>query len=76
MLKAFVFLRDERSTFEQRLQDADETMSSIENRWSNRAEELRRQADDADRRAEDERRRLQDDLDDAEAKLKKAERGW
>jgi len=76
MLKAFVFLRDERSTFEQRLYDADEKMASIENRWSRRAEELRRQADDADRRAEDECRRLQDDLDDAEAKLRKAERGW
>jgi hypothetical protein len=76
MLKAFVFLRDERSTFEQRLEQADEAIYSIENRWSNRAAELRRQADEADRRAEDERRRLQDDLDDAEKKLKKAERGW
>jgi len=79
-LKAFVLLRDERSYFEERLYDADETISSIENRWSHRAEELRRQAADADRRAEDERSRLQSDLYDAEDKLKKAEkqaqRGW
>jgi hypothetical protein len=75
MLKAFVLLRDERSHFESRLESADEAIYSVENRWSRRAEELRRQADEADRRAEDDRRRLQDDLDDAEAKLKKAERG-
>lgn len=74
MLKAFVLLRDERSTFEQRLYEADETMYSIENRWSRRAEELRRQADEAQRRAEDERARIQSDLDDAEDKLKKAEK--
>lgn len=76
MLKAFVLLRDERSHFEERLYNADEALYSIENRWSRRAEELRRQADEAERRAEDDRRRLQDDLDDAEAKLKKTERGW
>jgi hypothetical protein len=76
MLKAFVLLRDERNNFEQRLENADEAIYSIENRWSRRAEELRRQADDAERRAEDDRRRLQDDLDDAEAKIKKANRGW
>lgn len=76
LLKAFVLLRDERSTFEQRLYEADETMYSIEARWSRRAEELRRQADEAERRAEEEKYRLQSDLDDAEAKLKKAQRGW
>jgi hypothetical protein len=79
MLKAFVLLRDERNTFEQRLMDADETMSSIENRWSRRAEELRRQADEAQRRADDEKARIQSDLEDAEAKLVKEHRknnGW
>jgi hypothetical protein len=79
MLKAFVLLRDERSHFEQRLSDADETMYSMENRWSRRAAELRNQAEDAERRAQDEKSRLQSDLDDAEDKLKKAERaarGW
>lgn len=79
LLKAFVLLRDERSGFEQRIYEMDETMYSIENRWSRRAEELHRQADEAQRRAEDERSRLQSDLEDAEAELKKAQRsqrGW
>ena len=76
MLKAFVYLRDEREEFERQLQDADETMYGIENRWSQKAAELRRQADDAQRRAEEDRLRLQSDLEDTEAKLKKAERGW
>jgi hypothetical protein len=76
LLKAFVLLRDERSHFETRLQEADETMYSIEDRWTRKATELRRQADEFQRRAEDERHRLESDLDDAEAKLKKVERGW
>ncbi len=76
MLKAFVLLRDERSDFEVRLTEADETMYSIENRWSRKAEELRRQAADADRKAEDERARLQSELDDSQAELKKSQRGW
>ena len=80
MLKIFVLLRDERSTFEQRLSDADETMYSIEERWSRKAADLRRQADYAQRRAEDEEYRLKSDLDDAEEKLKKAKQqlqhGW
>ena len=76
MLKAFVLLRDERSSFQEQLENADWTIYNMEDRHSRRAAELRRQADEAERRAEDDRRRLQDDLDDAEAKLKKAERGW
>ena len=80
LLKAFVLLRDERSHFEQRLEEANDSLYSMEDRWSRRAEELRRQADDAQRRADDEKYRLQSDLDEAEAKLKKskqqAERGW
>lgn len=76
MLKAFVLLSYERSTFEQRLSEADEAMYSIDNHWSRKAEELRRQADDAQRRADNEKYRLQSDLDDAEAKLKKEQRGW
>lgn len=79
MLKAFVFLRDERSTFEQRLYEADEAMSSMEGFWSNKASELRRQADDAQRRAEDEKSRIQSDLDYTKDELRKAEkaqRGW
>jgi hypothetical protein len=76
LVKAFLLIQNERSHFEQRLQDADETLYSIEERWSRRAAELRNQADEADRRAADERSRLQDDLDDAEKKLKKAQRGW
>lgn len=76
MLKAFILLRDERSAFEQRLEEMGEEMYGMENRWSRKAEELRHQAEYAERRARDEQSRLQSDLDDAEAKLKKAERGW
>lgn len=76
MLKAFVLLRDERSSFSQQIENADWALYNMEERHSRRAEELRRQADEVERRAEDERSRLQSDLDDAEAKLKKAERGW
>lgn len=76
MLKAFVLLRDERSEFEMRLAEADETMCSMEDRWSSKAAELRRAADEYQRRAEDEKHRLQSDLDDAEEKLKKAQRSW
>jgi len=76
MLKAFILLRDERSTFEERIYEMDESMSSIENRWSRKAEDLRRQAGEMQRRADDEKNRLQNDLDDAETALKKAQRGW
>jgi hypothetical protein len=76
MLKAFVLLRDERSSFQEQLENADWTIYNMEERHSRRATELRRQADEAERRALDEHSRLQSDLDDAEAKLKKAERGW
>jgi hypothetical protein len=76
LLKAFILLRDERSTFEQQIYAADEAAYSIENRWSRKAEELRRQAAEAERRAEDEKSRLQSDLDEIEAKLKKSQRGW
>lgn len=76
LLKAFVLLRTERSHFDEQLSEIDEAMCSIENHWSRRAEELRRQADEAERRADDDRLRMQSDLDDAESKLKKAQRGW
>lgn len=76
LLKAFLMISQERSMFESQISDANETVYSVEARWSRRAEDLRRQADDAQRRAEDEKYRLQSDLDDAENKLKKAQRGW
>ena len=79
MLKAFVLLRDERSTFEQRIYEMDESMGSMENYWSNKATDLRRQASEAQRRADEEHSRasdLQYELEDAEKKLKKAGRGW
>lgn len=76
MLKAFVLLRDERSMFEQRIEEMDGEMMSMEDRWSRKASDLRRQADEAERRARDEQSRLQNDLDDAESKLKKVQRGY
>ena len=78
MLKAFVLLRDERGAFEQRLEEMGEEVYSIENHYSRKAADLRRQADEAERRASEKEsslRSLQNDLDDAEEKLKKAQRG-
>jgi hypothetical protein len=79
LLKAFLAIKQERDMFSSQIQDAEETIYSIEERWSRKASDLRRQADDAQRRADDERRRLEDDLSDAESKvnkLQKQERGW
>lgn len=79
LMKAFLMINQERTTFNAQLEDANETMYSIEQRWTRRAEDLRRQAEHAQRMADEERDRasnLQYDLDDAEGKLKKAQRGW
>jgi hypothetical protein len=79
LLKAFLMINQERSVFQERLEDYDQTMYSMEERWSRRAEDLHRQADEAQRKADEERDRassLQYDLEDAEKKLKKSERGW
>jgi len=79
LMKAFLMINQERSTFNAQLEDANETMYSIEERWSHRADDLRHQAEHAQRMADEERDRvssLQSDLDDAKNKLKKAQRGW
>jgi hypothetical protein len=76
LLKAFVLLRDERSHFESQLEHANDSLYFADERASRQIERLHREAAEAERRAESERSRLQDDLDDAEKKLKKAERGW
>ena len=79
LLKAFLSIRQERSMFEAQVADANNSMYSMDERWSRKAAELRRQADDAQRRAEEERNRassIEDDLDDAQKKIKKMERGW
>ena len=79
LLKAFMMINQERTTFNSQIEDANESMYSMEEGWSRKAADLRRQADDAQRRAEEERDRvssLQSDLDDIENKLKKAQRGW
>lgn len=76
MLKAFILIREERTSFTQQIENADWALYNMEERHSRHAAELRRQADEVERRAEDEKARLQSDLDDAESKLKKAQRGW
>jgi len=79
LMKVFLMINQERSTFNDQLEDANETMYYIEEKWSHRADDLRRQAEHAQRMADEERDRissLQSDLDDAENKLKKAQRGW
>jgi hypothetical protein len=76
MLKAFVLIHQERSSLTAQIDDANNSLYSMEEHWSRKAVELRRQAEEAQRHAEEERWRLQSDLDDAESKLKKAQRGW
>ncbi len=76
MLKAFVLLRDERSVFEQRIEEMGDEMYGIEDRWSRKASDLRRQAEDIERRARDEQSRLQSELEDTEERLRKIKRGW
>lgn len=79
MLKAFVMIHQERNIFTAQIEDANNNLYSMEEHWSHKAVELRRQADDAQRRAEEEKYRLENDLYDAETKLKKAQkeqRSW
>jgi hypothetical protein len=78
LLKAFLMIRQERNMFEERISNADETLCSVEERWSRKAADLRRQANDAERHANLEHehaRNLEDEKDDIEKRLKKAERG-
>ena len=70
LLKAFLMVHQERRMFDQRVSEADETMYSLEERWSRKAADLRRQAQDAERQAEDEHRRV-NDLEDDLSKVKK-----
>lgn len=79
LLKALVMVHQERSGFTSQIEDANNSLYSMEEHWSRKAVELRRQADEAQRHAEEERYRLQSDLDESQSKLKKAEqaqRGW
>jgi small-conductance mechanosensitive channel len=66
----------EQSGFAAQIEDANNSLYFIEERWSREAADLRRRADEAQRRADDEHSRLQSDLDDVETKLKKVQRGW
>lgn len=79
LVKALLMVHEERSSFEERINEADATLYSVEDRWSRKASDLRSQAAEADRRAEDERRKardLEDDLSNANKKLDKVKRGW
>jgi hypothetical protein len=58
----------------ERISDADDTMCSMEERWSRKAADLRRQAQEAERRAEEERNRASDLEDDLEKAKKNAKR--
>jgi len=79
MLKAYIKIQQERTGFTAQIEDANNSLYSMEEYWSSKAVELRHQADAAQRHAEEERYRLQNDLDDAESKVKKLEkqnRSW
>jgi hypothetical protein len=76
LVKAFILVMDERRDFNAQLEGANESAYFMEERYSNRLAELRQQNEAAERNAQYEKDRLQSDLDDAESKLKKAERGW
>lgn len=79
LLKAFLMIRQERNIFEERISNADDTLCSVEERWSRKAADLRLRADDAERHANEEHERARDlesEKDDIEKRLKKAEGGW
>lgn len=78
LLKAFLALRQERTAFENELQEASDSLWSTEERWERKAAELRRQAEHSERQANEERKRasdLENDLQDTEKKLKKTMQG-
>jgi hypothetical protein len=78
LMRAFLQIRQERSMFEQLLNDADEILISREERNSRKSEDLRRQVADAERKADDERSRandLDDDLSSIKKELDRAKRG-
>ena len=75
-LKAMVMIRDEKREFVDQLNDAYEAANFREERYQERLIQYRDRADEAERQAADERRRLEGERDEAEKKLKKAERGW
>lgn len=74
LLRAFQMINQERSVFASQIEDANESLYSMEEFWSRKSADLRRQADDAQRRAEEERYRLQSDLNDAEDKLSQTQK--
>lgn len=76
MLKAFVQIHEERSGFTQRIQEADEAAFWADEHSARIRSQLESQMERAQRQAEEEKSRLQNDLEDAEVKLKKAQRGW
>jgi hypothetical protein len=79
MLKAFLAIRQERSIFEQRIEEADDSMMSMEERWSRKANALRKQAMEADRLASEERNRAQDlesELEKTKKNNKRTESVW
>jgi hypothetical protein len=79
LLKAFLMIRQERTIFEAQLEDANSSLYSMEEHWTRKAADLRRQADAAERRASEEFNRandLEDDLSKANKKVKESQRGW
>lgn len=70
LIKAFIAIRQERSIYEEQISQTNDALYSMEERWSRRTSELRRQAEDADRRAAEEHSRA-DDLQDDLARVKK-----
>lgn len=74
LLKAFLLIREERNTFAEQIESADNFAESIERHMSEKLRLAKENADHAYREASDERRRkedLQDELDKAEKKIKR-----
>ena len=73
LMKAFLMVHQERSSFQERIYESDQAAYSLKEQLIRKAEDLRRQAQDAERQAENERSRisdLEDDLSKANKKLK------
>ena len=72
LMKAFLFIQQERSGFEAQINDANDSIVSMEGFWSRQAEDADRRARDKDSRISD----LQNDLDDAQSEIKTMKRSW
>jgi hypothetical protein len=76
LLKGFLAIQRERREYLLQIEGANDSLSAMEERYSRKAADLRRQLKDAEQETEDERRRKEDLRDELDKVEKKAKRGW